>query len=294
MNDAGGPRARVLRLFSRLNIGGPSLHVILLSQGLRPLGYDTRLVIGRESPREGNMLALAAERDVACETMSGLGREIAPLSDLRALLGPGAADAGVAARDRAHAHRESRRAGAARRARRARADGRAHVPRPRAARLLLAAEGEALPGPRGVPGPRGRRARRGVGVGEARSGRAARGARAEDSRDPARPRARGARRDASARDAAPRGGDPGRRAARGHRRTPRADQGRAELPERGAARARAAARRALRRGGGRRGARGARAAERRRSASRAPSISSAGAATSRRSTATSTWSSTRP
>jgi glycosyltransferase involved in cell wall biosynthesis len=61
--------------------------VILLSQGLRPLGYDTRLVIGRESPREGNMLALAAERDVACETMSGLGREIAPLSDLRALFG---------------------------------------------------------------------------------------------------------------------------------------------------------------------------------------------------------------
>ena len=81
------PRARVLRLFSRLNIGGPSLHVILLSQGLRPLGYDTRLVVGRESPREGNMLALAAERGVACETMAGLGREIAPLSDLRALFG---------------------------------------------------------------------------------------------------------------------------------------------------------------------------------------------------------------
>ena len=82
-----GPQARVLRLFSRLNIGGPSVHVILLSQGLRPLGYDTRLVVGRESPREGNLLALAAERGVACETMSGLGREIAPLSDLRALFG---------------------------------------------------------------------------------------------------------------------------------------------------------------------------------------------------------------
>jgi glycosyltransferase involved in cell wall biosynthesis len=81
------PGARVLRLFSRLNIGGPSLHVILLSQGLRPLGYDTRLVIGREAPREGNLIALAAERGVACETMAGLGREIAPLSDLRALAG---------------------------------------------------------------------------------------------------------------------------------------------------------------------------------------------------------------
>jgi glycosyltransferase involved in cell wall biosynthesis len=81
------PRARVLRLFSRLNIGGPSVHVILLSEGLRPLGYDTRLVIGREAEREGNMLALAAERGVDCETMAGLGREIAPLQDLRALFG---------------------------------------------------------------------------------------------------------------------------------------------------------------------------------------------------------------
>jgi len=33
------------------------------------------------------MLALAAEKNVACETMAGLGREIAPLQDLRALAG---------------------------------------------------------------------------------------------------------------------------------------------------------------------------------------------------------------
>jgi glycosyltransferase involved in cell wall biosynthesis len=85
--DGRRARVRVLRLFSRLNIGGPSLHVILLSHGLRPLGYDTRLVVGRESPREGNLLALAAERGVACEGMAGLGREIAPLRDLVALAG---------------------------------------------------------------------------------------------------------------------------------------------------------------------------------------------------------------
>ena len=87
----------MLRIFSRLNIGGPSVHVILLSAGLRPLGYETRLVVGRESPREGNMLALAAEKNVTCEAMAGLGREIAPLSDLRALVGPRAPDARVAA-----------------------------------------------------------------------------------------------------------------------------------------------------------------------------------------------------
>src|SRR5512137_2495134 len=91
MTDASGAEAggdvRVLRIFSRLNIGRPSLHVILLSAGLRPLGYDTRLVVGRESPREGNMLELAASKDVTCERMAGLGREIAPLQDLRALFG---------------------------------------------------------------------------------------------------------------------------------------------------------------------------------------------------------------
>jgi glycosyltransferase involved in cell wall biosynthesis len=78
---------RVVRVFSRLNIGGPAVHVILLSAGLRPLGYQTRLVVGTESPREGNMLPLAAEKGVVCERLSGLGREIAPLRDLRALMG---------------------------------------------------------------------------------------------------------------------------------------------------------------------------------------------------------------
>jgi glycosyltransferase involved in cell wall biosynthesis len=91
MNEAATGQAsggvRVLRVFSRLNIGGPSLHVILLSAGLRRFGYETRLVVGRESPREGNMLALAAEKSVTCEGMAGLGREIAPFQDLRALVG---------------------------------------------------------------------------------------------------------------------------------------------------------------------------------------------------------------
>ena len=80
-------KVRIVRIFSRLNVGGPAVHVILLTAGLRSLGYDTRLVVGRETPREGNMLSLAAEKGVVCERMAGLGREIAPLQDLRALAG---------------------------------------------------------------------------------------------------------------------------------------------------------------------------------------------------------------
>lgn len=74
-------------MFSRLNVGGPSVHVILLTAGLRERGYETRLVVGVEAPREGNLLELAAEKGVDCLQMAGLGREIRFLSDLRAFWG---------------------------------------------------------------------------------------------------------------------------------------------------------------------------------------------------------------
>jgi glycosyltransferase involved in cell wall biosynthesis len=78
---------RIVRLFSRLNIGGPAIHVILLTAGLEQRGYRTRLVVGKETVREGNMLSLAAAKGVQCEPMAGLGREIQPVSDVRAFLG---------------------------------------------------------------------------------------------------------------------------------------------------------------------------------------------------------------
>jgi glycosyltransferase involved in cell wall biosynthesis len=78
---------RILRVFSRLNVGGPSLHVIHLAAGLEAHGFVTRLVVGRESEREGNLMDLALERHVDVLALSGLGREIRPFSDLRALVG---------------------------------------------------------------------------------------------------------------------------------------------------------------------------------------------------------------
>jgi glycosyltransferase involved in cell wall biosynthesis len=74
----------VLRIFSRLNVGGPSVHVILLTAGLRDRGYETRLVVGSEEAREGDLGDLAVEKGVELHRVAALGREIRPLSDIRA------------------------------------------------------------------------------------------------------------------------------------------------------------------------------------------------------------------
>ena len=75
----------MLRIFSRLNVGGPAVHVILLAEGLDALGYATTVALGAESPREGNLRDLAARKGVRCVQVPGLGREIRPWSDAQAL-----------------------------------------------------------------------------------------------------------------------------------------------------------------------------------------------------------------
>jgi glycosyltransferase involved in cell wall biosynthesis len=77
----------VLRIFSRLNVGGPAVHVILLAEGLAPLGYQTTVALGAEAPWEGDLRALADRKHVRCVDVPGLGREIRPFADARALWG---------------------------------------------------------------------------------------------------------------------------------------------------------------------------------------------------------------
>ena len=50
---------RVVRIISRLNVGGPAIQAIALTKLLEPLGYRTTLVRGREDPQEGSMDYLA-------------------------------------------------------------------------------------------------------------------------------------------------------------------------------------------------------------------------------------------
>lgn len=80
-NPSANGKVRVLRLFSRLNVGGPSIHVILLTAGLADRGYETRLLVGHEGDREGDLEDFARQHDVRFIRVSGLGREIRPLAD---------------------------------------------------------------------------------------------------------------------------------------------------------------------------------------------------------------------
>lgn len=81
-----GKPVRVCRVIGRLNIGGPAIHAIVLTAGLRARGYDTLLVAGREGPREGSFHDLAVEKGVEPLFLPELGREVRPGRDLVALL----------------------------------------------------------------------------------------------------------------------------------------------------------------------------------------------------------------
>ncbi len=85
MPPARGP-IKILRAITRLNIGGPAIHAILLSRALNDGAlFQSTLVTGTTAPHEGDMLDLARARSVEPLMLPALGREISPLDDLVSL-----------------------------------------------------------------------------------------------------------------------------------------------------------------------------------------------------------------
>jgi glycosyltransferase involved in cell wall biosynthesis len=78
-------KLRVLRAITRLNIGGPAIHAILLTRGLQNERFTSVLVTGLEGPHEGSMRDLAARHGVHPRVVRELGREVSPFNDLRAM-----------------------------------------------------------------------------------------------------------------------------------------------------------------------------------------------------------------
>lgn len=79
-------RIRVLRFIARLNVGGPSIHVHLLTTGLDSRKFYSTLVTGKISPREGDMGYLFASSKEKPIIINELQREISPLMDMKAFL----------------------------------------------------------------------------------------------------------------------------------------------------------------------------------------------------------------
>jgi len=73
---------RVVRVVTRLNIGGPSIQAIALSERLPARGFPTRLVHGALGAGEGDMRYLASD-PAGLQFVPTLQRAIAPLDDVR-------------------------------------------------------------------------------------------------------------------------------------------------------------------------------------------------------------------
>ena len=75
---------RVVRIITRLNVGGPSIQAITLSDRLTPRGVTTLLVHGRLGDAEGDMRYLLSD-GVETRYVPALRRPVAPLHDAFAL-----------------------------------------------------------------------------------------------------------------------------------------------------------------------------------------------------------------
>jgi len=76
-------KIKVLRLIARLNIGGPAIHVHLLTKGLDAKRFETTLVAGNISPQEGDMNYLFDSLDKEPIIIPELQREISLRMDLK-------------------------------------------------------------------------------------------------------------------------------------------------------------------------------------------------------------------
>jgi glycosyltransferase involved in cell wall biosynthesis len=75
-------KIKVLRIISRLNIGGPAINTILLTAGLDKDKFNTLLIYGRSGIEEGDMLYYAKENNIEPIFIPELKRELSFLQDL--------------------------------------------------------------------------------------------------------------------------------------------------------------------------------------------------------------------
>lgn len=78
-------KIKILRIIARLNIGGPAIHTILLTQGLDKTRFDSLLVCGNIGKDEGDMLYYGSDRGVKPILIPELKREPDFFKDIAAI-----------------------------------------------------------------------------------------------------------------------------------------------------------------------------------------------------------------
>lgn len=76
-------RPRILRIITRLNVGGPATHVVVADRGLRQRGWETLLVHGVVEPDEAEIPLEGL--DLPMRRLTTLARPVRPVADARAL-----------------------------------------------------------------------------------------------------------------------------------------------------------------------------------------------------------------
>jgi glycosyltransferase involved in cell wall biosynthesis len=75
----------IARVIARLNVGGPAIQAILMTEAFRRRGYRTLLVTGEVSPKEASMDYLAQANDVTPIKIRSMSRRISPFRDIQTL-----------------------------------------------------------------------------------------------------------------------------------------------------------------------------------------------------------------
>lgn len=78
-------KIKILRIISRLNIGGPAIHVVLLTAGLNDGGFISLLVCGSICRAEGDMSYSALEKGIQPHFIPELKRELNIFNDIVSL-----------------------------------------------------------------------------------------------------------------------------------------------------------------------------------------------------------------
>ena len=76
---------RILRVLTRLNVGGPAQHAVFLTERLQDADFTSLLAAGAVNRDEGDMSWLATQRGVPVIPVPGLRNEAGRIADLRAL-----------------------------------------------------------------------------------------------------------------------------------------------------------------------------------------------------------------